>query len=300
MDLRRIKQFVVLSETLNFRKAAERLHIAQPALTVSIQKLEAELGVELFVRDQRGVTLTAVGRSALQEARRTLFHGGQLLEVAQAANDGTGGRLRLGFAGSTTYSLLPKLVSAFRTEHPGVELVLQEATSARIMHMLEEDALDVGLVRTPLINPAMAALLPLERDRFVAAIPRGYHLATTSPLRLLDLAEQPFLMNTTGSALGAATMALCQSAGFLPRVAQEVNQLHTLLSLVGSGLGVALVPSIMTPFAGEKVSIRELADTLEAGVTGLALAYRPDLEHPAAQRFRRLAARIYAANDRAK
>ncbi len=295
MDLRRIRQFVVLAETLNFRRAAERLHIAQPALTISIQKLEAEIGAPLFTRDQRSVALTAVGRAALQEARRTLFHGTQMLEIAEGTINGTAGLLRLGFAASTTYGLLPRLVTAFRAELPGVELVLQEADSNRIMQMLDEEAIDVGLVRTPLVRPSEAVVMPLERDEFLAAIPRASPLAIKEPFYLRDLADQQFIMHPVGSALGSATMALCQAGGFLPHVAQEARQLHTILALVGSGLGVALVPSIMKPFAGDKVSIRAFADAVQGGETGLALAYRADLEIPAAQRFRSLAARIYGA-----
>src|SRR4051812_27857586 len=114
MDLRRIRQFVVLADVLNFRKAAERLHIAQPALSVSIQKLEAELGAPLFERSASGVTLTPAGRSALPEARRALFHAEQFIDAARAVGAGQGGVIRVGFVGSSTYSVLPRLVPRFR------------------------------------------------------------------------------------------------------------------------------------------------------------------------------------------
>ena len=109
MNLRRIRHFVALAETLNFRRAAERLHMAQPPLSVSIQKLEAELGVQLFDRESGGVRLTPTGRTVLAEARKLLFHGDQLREVARQAGEGTGGSLRIGFVGTATFGPLQRL-----------------------------------------------------------------------------------------------------------------------------------------------------------------------------------------------
>ena len=145
-----MRHFVVLAETLNYSRAAERLHMAQPPLSVSIQKLEAELGIKLFIRGPTGVALTASGAAALPQARKLLLHGGQLAQIAQDAATGTGGRLHIGFAGSAIYKLLPTLVPLFRAQFPEVELVLREDTTARIMAQLEDDMLDIGLVRTPL------------------------------------------------------------------------------------------------------------------------------------------------------
>ncbi|AOY91214.1 LysR family transcriptional regulator [Cupriavidus sp. USMAA2-4] len=295
MDLRRIRHFVVLAETLNFRRAAERLHMAQPPLSVSIQKLEAELGTTLFTRDARGVALTPSGRAALAEARRMLFHAAQFSDAARSADSGTGGVLRVGFVGSTTFALLPRLVPIFRAEYPGVELVLREATSARILQWLDEEALDVGLVRTPLLRHSGATLLPLEHDGFVAALPRGNALAGKGPLRLAELAGERFIMYAADEAAGlhSAAMSACQLAGFVPRVAQEAIQVQTVLALVESGLGVALVPSIMQRFASERIVYRELEDYPAAAAIGLALAYRPDQQSAAAQRFRDVAARVF-------
>jgi DNA-binding transcriptional LysR family regulator len=296
MDLRRIRHFVVLAETLNFRRAAERLHMAQPPLSVSIQKLEAELGAKLFTRAANGVSLTPSGQAALAEARRLLFHGNQFAHIALHALDGTGGALHVGFVGSTTFGLLQKLVPAYRAAYPGVELILREATSAKIVEMVEEDALDIGLVRTPLLQSSQARMMPLERDIFVAALPGTNPLARKrGPLRMRDLADESFIMYTRTEAAGlhSAAMLACQEAGFLPHVTQEAVQVQTLLSLVESGLGVALVPSVMQRFVNEKIVYRTLADCAAAAAIGLALVYRRDLESPAARRFRELAAQEF-------
>lgn len=301
MDLRRIRHFVVLAETLNFRRAAERLHMAQPPLSVSIKNLEAQLGTKLFTRAPSGVTLTASGRAALVEARRLLFHGSQFEQIAHSASEGTGGALQVGFVGSTTFGMLQKLIPLYRTEYPGVELILREATSARIVHMLEEDALDIGLVRTPLLQSTKARLLPLEYDNFIVALPRGNRLAEKSLLSTAELADESFIMYSRTEAAGLYTSAMlvCQHAGFLPRVTQEAVQIQTVLALVESGLGVALVPSVMRRFASDKIVYRELLDFPAVAAIGLSLLYRPETESPAAKRFRDLALRLFSPNARA-
>jgi DNA-binding transcriptional LysR family regulator len=294
MDLRRIRHFVVLAETLNFRRAAERLHMAQPPLSVSIQKLEAELGTKLFTRETTGVSLTPSGRAALAEARKLLFHGAQLGAMARSAIEGTGGTLQVGFVGTTTYGMLQKLVPLFRAEYPGVELVLRESTSVEIVQHLEDHSLDIGLVRTPLLRATSAALTVLEQDEFVAALPRGHALAGQGPLHLGDLANEPFVMYVPGAATGlhSAAMLACQQAGFIPKVAQQAVQVQTLLALVESGLGVALVPSVMQRYASDKIEYRPLLDVPASAAIGLALAYMPQTETPAAGRFRALALRV--------
>lgn len=298
MDLRRIRHFVALAETLNFRRAAERLHMAQPPLTVSIRKLEDELGARLFDRGSGGVALTPSGRALLAEARKLLFHGAQLGAIARSVLDGSGGTLRIGFVGTSTWGLLQTLVPLFRAAHPGVELVLQEATSVAILQLLEAHALDVGLVRTPLLQPTAARIAPLQRHDFVAALPAGHALAPQGPLHLRDLADEPFVMYDAGSAAGlhAAAMAACQHAGFVPRVAQVAVQVQTLLALVESGLGVALVPALMQRYAGERLVYRALLDLPEGAATGLALAWLPDGESATAARFRALAVKACGAD----
>jgi len=297
MDLRRIRHFVVLAETLNFRRAAERLHMAQPPLTVSIQKLEAELGTKLFDRGAQGVTLTSTGRTLLVEARKLLFHGTQLGAIARSALEGTSGTVHVGFVGTTTYGMLQKVVPRFRSEYPGVELMLHEATSVTILRQLEDHRLDVGLVRTPLLQTTTAELVPLERDEFIVALPRGHALAGHGPLRLRDLAAESFVMYGAGAAAGlhSAAMLACQSAGFMPRVTQQGVQVQTLLALVESGLGVALVPSVMQRYVSDKIEYRPLLDLPEGAAVGLALAYLPQTESPAAARFRTAAMQACAA-----
>lgn len=289
MDLRRVRHFHVLAETLNFSRAAERLHMAQPALSVSIQKLENELGTRLFDRTPTGVVLTASGNAALVEARRLLYHGEQLLRTARDSAAGTGGRLRIGFVGSAIYQLIPTLVQNFRSQYPGVELVLTESTSVRIMTMLHEEALDVGIVRTPLLQSHAAALHTLQRDRFLVALPSTHPLAVSRSIRLARLAGEPFVMYSPTEATGlhASAMAACEAAGFVPEVRQQATQVPTMLALVESGLGVALVPEVVRGQRTPQVAYCDIeGDGAGPGSeTNLALAWHKGNESPATQRF---------------
>lgn len=295
MDLRRVRHFVTLAETLNFRRAAERLHMAQPPLTVSIRKLESELGTQLFDRGSGGVTLTSSGKAALVEARKLLFHGTQFGEVVRASVSGTGGTLQIGFVGTSTWGMLQTVIPRFQALYPGIELVLHEATSIQIVQSLEDHALDVGIVRTPLMRSTRAGVSMLERHDFIAALPRGHALAGKGPLHLSELANEAFVMYTPAVAGGlhCAAMLACQNAGFVPKIAQQGVQVQTLLSLVESGLGVALVPSIMQRYISEKILYRELLDLPPAASVGLAIAYIPEHESPAAARFREVAIQAY-------
>lgn len=159
MDLRSLRHFVALAETLHFRRAAERLHMAQPPLSASIRRLEERLGVQLFERTRRGTRLTPVGHAALEEARRTLFHAEQFGRVAKAAAHGEAGQLRVGFVGSATYALMPRVIPEFNARFPSVQLELRESTTTRILHLVENHEMEVGLVqrRTPAATGARAA-----------------------------------------------------------------------------------------------------------------------------------------------
>lgn len=297
MNLRRIRHFVVLAEALNFHRAAQRLHIAQPALTVSIQKLEAELGVTLFSRDARGVSLTAAGKGALPDATKALYHGQKLLETSRFAGREACGTLRVGFVGSTTYQILPTLIEHFTRNHPKVEFEFQEAVSGKIAQMLEDEALDVGLIRTPVSTSNRVALMELESEEFVLAVHRTHPLATRAKVSLVDLKDQEFLMYREDSAAGlrAAAYALCQFGGFLPRVCQLGTQIQTLLSLVEARLGIALVPENRGRHASDEICIKRIADYPSVGRIGLALATRNDIYSPITERFRHLARELYVA-----
>lgn len=291
MNWRQAQHLVVLAETLSFRKAAERLHIAQPPLSMSIKRLEEELGAPLFLRESRGLRLTPVGEAVLPHARQVVFHVGQMKATAAEALDGIAGKLRIGFVGSATYRLFPRALPAFRTRYPLVELELREATTIGMLRQVERGELDVGLVRYPVAEPTQARLVPVEHDQLVAALPHDSPLAHARTLQLADLREEGFVMYATGTAanLRAQVISACQSGGdFTPRIVQEAVQVQTLLSLVASGMGVALVPSASQAQRMEGVAFRKLARAGGLLDVALAAATNMQTESAVAARFREL------------
>lgn len=262
MDLRQLRYFATLAETLNFHRAAERLHISQPPLTVAIRRLEEELGARLFDRESRGVRLTDAGRAALPAARATLEQAALFRNIVGQGQQGERGLISVGFVGSAIATALPRILPAFRARYPDVDLRLEEMTSMSICTALAARQLDVGLVRLPLMDPGDFDVAVIERDRLVVALPATHRLAAGQDLALADLAGEPLVLHGAVSVLRSVVLLACQRAGFAPRIAQEATQVQTILSLVQSGLGIALVPSTMAGTAPDGVSLMPLADPL--------------------------------------
>jgi DNA-binding transcriptional LysR family regulator len=289
MNFRQITQFLAVVETQSFRKAAERLHIAQPPLSTGIRRLEADLGAPLFERSKRGVRLTDAGRVILVDAQQIAFHAEQLRSAVVALRNGVGGRLRIGFVGSATYAMLPRVLPLFRERYPNVVLDLREGTTTQILRDLEAGALDLGLVRYPVAEATPIEIRPVEWDRLVVALPMHHPLTRRKRVALSDLANEAFIMYSASSAvnLRAQVMLVCQTAGFTPRVTQEAVQVQTLVSLVESGIGVALVPAACSTGSTRRVVFRDVSSDASLAVA-LGVAMQPSADGSAAQRFRQM------------
>ncbi|NJC35202.1 DNA-binding transcriptional LysR family regulator [Sphingomonas jejuensis] len=263
MELRQLRQFVAVADAMSFRKAAAMLNMAQPPLSVSVRKLEEELGVRLFDRNTRAVALTDAGQALLPTARAIVEQAASLKAAAGQMAAGSAGLIRLGFIGSAVRDLLPRIIGDYRAERPGVELKLEESTTQAILDAVEGGGLDAGLVRTPLPHARTVRLHRLEEDRLCLAMPAGW---TGTEDGLAAAAERPFILYPEWSALHMATLNACQEAGFLPRVVQTAAQIETIFSLVSGEIGVALVPERLAPFAWPGVTIRALAQSPAIGV----------------------------------
>ena len=299
MNLRQLRQFVTLAETGNFHRAAEMLHMAQPPLSVSIRKLEEEMGEALFERRSTGVFLTTVGEAMLADARLTLFHAEQCRQAVLDARQGQGGLLRMGIIGSATYALLPELIPSLRERFPKIELELTEATSSEILDGLVSRRFDVGFVRYPVLHPAPFELLPMDRDDFVLAVSEHSPLAAHDAIALSDAARQPFIMYPQDKVPGLSTLALmrCQLSGFTPRVAQEAMQVQTIMSLVASGLGVGLVAGVARLVMPRGVKCLALTDNPPGFHVGIALARLQGNTSRLVERFTEHALRFSTATD---
>jgi len=292
LDLRHLRQFVAIAELGSYRRAADALHIAQPALTVSIQKLEHAVGVQLLERGSRGVTLTAAGLALMDDARRALFHADQARRAARRVALGELGRLRLGFVGSATYVLLPRCLPAFRLRYPDVQLELREDSTIGLVASLRANELDAGLVRGPLADDPALASWEVERDDLILALPAGHPLAGVGPVRLEQARGESFVMYAPSKVPGlyGVAMALCRKAGFTPRISQEAIQVQTLVSLVASGLGVALVPGVTRAYTTPHVVFAPIADTDARGALALSLVALRDTPCMPVQRLREIIA----------
>ena len=299
MNLRQLRQFVTLAETGNFHRAAEMLHMAQPPLSVSIRKLEEEMGEALFERRSTGVFLTTVGEAMLADARPTLFHAEQCRQAVMDARQGQGGLLRMGIIGSATYALLPELIPSLRERFPKIELELTEATSSEILDGLVSRRFDVGFVRYPVLHPAPFELLPMDRDDFVLAVSEHSPLAAHDAIALSDAARQPFIMYPQHKVPGLSTLALmrCQLSGFTPHVAQEAMQVQTIMSLVASGLGVGLVAGVARLVMPRGVKCLALTDNPPGFHVGIALARLQGNTSRLVERFTEHALRFSTAPD---
>ena len=299
MELRQLKQLLVLAETLNFRRAAERLHMAQPPLSTSIKKLEEELGVQLFERLTTGLKLTPAGAAVLRNARHTLFFAEEARRAAREGESGEQGLLRLGFVGSATYSLMPRIIRSFRRRYPGVDMAIEESTSIELLRRVEEHSLDVALVRFPVLGPTRATLTLLQPDELVAAVSTDSRLAAREAIAMTELEGEPLIVysRTLVPTMHALTMQALHEAGVNPRVAQEAVQVQTHLSLVESGLGVAIVPAACAKYAGDGVRLLPFRPAPASFHVGIALATLPEAVSPAARNFIALAHATVAEHD---
>ncbi|WP_104012691.1 LysR family transcriptional regulator [Burkholderia anthinoferrum] len=276
IDLRQFRQFIAVAETLSFRRAAERLHMAQPPLSAAIRKLEDELGVALLERDNRGSRLTPAGEAFLLEARRALEQAERAVAVARRAGAGLGGTLRLRFVDSTVNALLPLILRAFQERHPDVDFQLEEGTTAEQVLALRQDRTDVGIVVLPVADAGDVHVEPLLRDRMVAALSDGHRLARRRRIALAELADEPWVMFAThhGPGMHALIVTACAQAGFAPRVVQQPRQMQTTAGLVAGGIGVALMPRLFVPMQPRGITFCELKGAGSPLAYELAIAYR--------------------------
>ncbi|SJZ70078.1 DNA-binding transcriptional regulator, LysR family [Enhydrobacter aerosaccus] len=280
LSLRQLQQFLAVTETMSFRRAAERLNMAQPPLTSAIRQMEEELGVRLLERTNRIIALTEAGRVLREEARRTLAQAARAETLTRRAGQGISGSLRIGFVASAVRHLLPELVVRFRRSHPEVLLDLTEMPTGRQTEALLEDRLDIGIVVLPLPSNAdkLIATHVVLKSQLVAALPKQHALASKSakPLPLAALAHEPWILfpGHEGPGLQAGILAACAEAGFAPQVAQRAVQMETILGLVAAELGVALVPALFGVTGWDRVAFRPLRGPGTPIDYRLALAWR--------------------------
>lgn len=280
MELRHLRYFVAVAESGNLSRAAQKLFVAQPPLSLQIRQFEDEIGQALFVRHPKGMRLTPAGEALLPEARDLLERADRL----QHAKDrrGPAGRLALGYVPSAVSTVIPDLVRRLHGLHPGVDLRLVEMISDEQRDALLGGRIDAGVARTTLRHPRLAAPCSLD-DPFCLALPSARARRMPAVPELRELAGETFVAFTRhhGPAYFDRAIRLCGDAGFSPRIRYEASTLQGVMALVSAGLGLALVPASAALLPVRGVVVRRLRP--EAAGEGLSLIVRLGDAHPLRQ-----------------
>ena len=280
MEFRHLRYFLAVAEAGHMTRAAERLGIQQPPLSLQIKALEQELGVALFQRHPKGVSLTDAGRQFEPEARRLVDEMAALQGRMARVARGELGVLNIGFTSSAAaHAFTPEALRACRRAWPGISLSIREDHAAGITEAVAAGRLHCGLIRVPVSQPEHLSFEVLLREPVLVALPVDHPLAAGTgerrALALTELRQEGFILVRQPGAPGlyARLLALCEAQGFRPRIAAEVERMGTSLNLVAAGAGIAVVPASMHGLHPQAVVYRPLADgtPLDAPLT---LVYR--------------------------
>jgi DNA-binding transcriptional LysR family regulator len=251
VELRYLLYFVTVAEQQSFTRAAEKLRIAQPAISQQIRTLEEELEVKLLLRTKRSVRLTAVGQAFLREAKDILNRVEQSRAHARQAAQGATGTLAIGCFGWTASLFLPELIHAYRTRYPAVRITLDELLPRDQLEALEAGRIDVGFTRSlPKTKASRFLQERVYRDRVVAALPDSHALAGCREISLEQLADEDwvFLSRRSSPEVVDEFTLLCANAGFSPRIINEATRVQTVFTMIAAGIGVSVTPSYIRRF----------------------------------------------------
>lgn len=261
LEPRLLRAFVAVAEELHFGRAARRLHLSQPPLSMQIRSLEDRLGARLFERDRRHVALTEAGAFLLDRARHLLVEGERACAEARQIAAGAAGVLSIGYTATATYEVLPPLLRELLRRSPNVRVELVELRSALQPDALRTGRIEVGFACGPLHEEGLVETV-VARERFVVALPRRHPLARRARLRLRELTGQPFV--AVRADIEPAWAQACAAALLRARarleVVQETDTKIALLGLVAAGVGLAIVSASMRGVAPAEVVCRELPE----------------------------------------
>jgi DNA-binding transcriptional LysR family regulator len=274
LTLAQLRCFLAVVDEMNYRRAAERLNMTQPPLTRQIQALEHAVGAQLFDRRARAIRLTPAGSAFAQSARRILAQtDGAVLDAKRVAAGDTGS-LTIAFTAASAYVFLPRFVALLRREMPEVSLTLREMTSPQQLQALREEQIDVGLSRPPIAHPGIETLR-VFREPLCAVVPLAHRLAGRESVVVQDLAGESFITYppVEGVYFHGLITGILHAMGVTVAETQHVTQTHSIIALVGAGLGVALVPQSAARVKFPDVAFIPL-DGLNDVTADLLLAWR--------------------------
>ena len=292
VELRQLRSFVAVAEELHFRRAAERLHLAQPSVSQQVRTLEDELGVRLFDRDRRGVALTAAGATLLEDARDVLARAARARERAREAGTGTRGRLRLSLTRSLTGGLAGDIVEAFRERYPEVSLELSVGYTSLHAEQLRHGLIDVAFVRPPLLDPALEEH-ELAREPLVCVLPKQHRLARKRAIDPDELRAEPLVWwpREHGPGPWEEMLGAVYGEGRWPEIARTEPEEERLVSAVAEGAGVSFIMLERSRTLRIPGAVFRRFTSPEPTV-GIALAWRRGALLPVIDRLREVAERV--------
>jgi DNA-binding transcriptional LysR family regulator len=276
MELRQIRSFLSLAETLHFGRTAELIHLSQPALSLQIRALEEEVGVRLFERNRRKTTLTAAGFTFRDDAAAALSQLDQAIRRARLAANGKLGLLRIGFISTVGSEIVPNIVRRFGELNPTVEFSLRAITTADQVRMLETGSLDIGFFRLPIGGHSALDVVTVHREPFVLVVPASHKLAKRKRVRLSEVSGQNFVMYERAYAPGFHDLifGMLRDAKIVPNVSQTAAEISTLISLVAAHMGVAILPASAVTHSVASVIACDIADKIPMSEIGIAVSKR--------------------------
>jgi DNA-binding transcriptional LysR family regulator len=289
MELRQIKSFLSVAETLHFGRSAQLIHLSQPALTLQIQALEEEVGVKLLERNRRGTKVTAAGLAFREHAIAAVAQVEQAVRHARLAANGKVGLLRVGFISIDGNEIMPNLIRHFGDSNPEVEFSLHNIPTLSQIQMLDAGSLDVGFVRLPIGEHFELEVVPIHREPFVFVAPASHRLADKENVQIREVAVEEFVMyeRTAAPDCHCLIFGIMRDAGVVPNVRQTTGQMQTLISLVASGMGISILPASEVKHSGAAIAACEIADEIPMSEIGLAVSKRN--RRPIVETFRSFA-----------
>ncbi|GFE62912.1 LysR substrate-binding domain-containing protein [Geobacter sp. AOG2] len=288
MELRHLRYFVAVASELNFSKAAEKLLVAQPALSTQISDLERHIGTPLLFRNTRSVQLTAAGKVFLADAQSILAAAESAKDRALRTSRGEEGELSIGFFAAPTMHMLPELIRCYRAQYPNVTIRMHELTPNRQLEAFAREEIDIGFTRPlPPGHPDLAVQV-LFREKVLAVMAETHPLASRQRIKLSELAREPFVLLDRMVAVGMYDhiITACRTAGFSPSVVHSPDLMATVLTMVAAELGVSIVPEGVRNLRSRQVAFVPISPALDP--IPLVLCWRAKADSPPRDAFLRL------------
>ncbi len=281
-DLKLLRYFLAVAEELHFGRAAARLHMSQPPLSLHIKELESQLNTPLFIRHSRSVTLTPAGRVLMEEARALIAQANRMLAKVEQIGRGEAGRITLGMVGTALWGGVRPAIHRFMKDNPQVEIAFKEKSPGMQQVLLERGELDVGIWRMVATPPPGFTSQRLHQAAFLVALPGDHPLCSMETIPLAALRDESFITLPRQHSDWAFLLKICSQAGFEPHITREVVEPQTILALISMGLGVTLMADSYAQMHWPDVVFRPLASHIAAD---LYVVYDQQQVTPTTQRF---------------